>query len=339
VSEHEQEFDDKDFEEAAAEDGGLPDAGEPATEPIQFSPEILTRSRREFDTVEFNLSTGECRIVEKSKAKRLGKAVMKERGAVIQKGQTVFDGGVMEVDVYHGRPLGLQIAHEQLLDEYRDREREAERDDRLKEVRREYKGAERDTHIQQIQEEYKDLVLSPEQRIEREDRAKRLILAGMIVIDGMFSFEGRPADALTPIDDMDEILLNALWSAYNDVNNRFHEEWYSVEVRRGTPLETKLMLNSTFESYQLGTGESPSEMTEETLEDALERSNARRNILVSSMIVKPALSLGGKGAKHAYPIEDLSEQMLQCLHAAYSIVNSPSEGLKMLRRFPRRREN
>ena len=263
---------------------------------------------------------------------------MKAKGAPIQVGRTVFDGAVMEVDVFHGKPLALQLAHERLLDEYRNPEREAEREERLAVIRKEYKDnlTEKDKHVKQIQEEYKDLELTAEQRIEREDRAKRLILAGMI--PNTFSYEGSNPE-LYPIEDIDELLLNALWTAHLDVNMRIDDDWVQVQVRRAVPIEVKLMLQNTFEVFPLGKGEKVAEMAEDALESFLERSDAQRNVLVSSMIMKPALSLNGNGAKNAYPIENLSEQMLQCLFSAYSVVNTPSEGLNMLRMFPRRSTN
>ena len=143
----------------------------------------------------------------------------------------------------------------------------------------------------------------------------------------------RSTRGLEPIEECDELLINALWQAYRAVNAPIGEDWYQVSVRRGTPLEVKLMLSDTFEAYPLGKGGRILDMPEDDLKMYIERENARRAIKVSSLITAPALSLNGEGQEGAYPVEKISEWTLQCLLNAHDIVNMPSEGLALLRRF------
>jgi len=302
VSEHEQEFDDKDFEEAAAEDDGLPDDGEVAKTPIKLTPEILKRDRREFDWVEMNISTGDAVIVKKSDAPKLTKKVLKEKGAPIQTAEIVFDGELLEVDYWHGIPLGLEIERAQLLDAYKDRE------------------------------------MTPELMRERENTAKHLILSRMIN-DPVFSLAGDPADGY-PIEDCSPILLDALWQGCMAVNAPVEDNIFKVKVLRGVPLETHILLGQAFESFPVGKGLELTEMNDEEIETRIERLDAERAVYVATMVLDPPLSLNGEGnGKHPYPTEQLSEKMMACLYSAYRTVNVPAAGVQALNRFRRRRKN
>ena len=292
----------QDFEDVAGADDGIPEEGEVATTPIKFSPEMLT-AKRAREIVEVNLSTGETRIVEASDMPQLTPEILKTKGAPIQTGQTLLGGRQMTVDVRHGIPRAVEIERQQLLETYKDREQTL------------------------------DLV------IEKDQETKRLMLTRMIVVDGGFSYQGQPAEAQHPIEDVDEFLIDALWAAYAGVTYPQHDDWYHVQVRRGIPMEIMLMLSNTFEAYPLGEGRLLTEMPEEDRIREIERDDAKRAIFVSSLIDDPHISLNGEGEPDAYPFESLSEGMLQCLYNAVSAVNTCREVTALLRRFHTDRKN
>ena len=118
--------------------------------------------------------------------------------------------------------------------------------------------------------------------VERELAVKRLLLSGLI--PDTFSFNGQP-DGLPPIEEITDILLNALWDAYVDLHfplGRFHI--YQVRVVRGVPLDVNQMLQKTFEMYPVGGKVDTEGMPEDEMEMFVERSDAQRSVIVSSMI-------------------------------------------------------
>lgn len=288
---------DLDFEAVAGQEDHIPDENEIAKKPLKLTPEILERDRRKVDTVEVNLQTGEVRVVEKSSKPKLAIKHLKEKGSPTQTAEIVFDGETLEIDIWHGKSLALDIAHQDLLDSYKDRDK-----------------------------------ADPAVLKERDDAVKHLLLSGGIA-DPVFSYQGIPADGY-PIEEVSQVLLGALWKAYMDVNHSGDEDWYSVEVLRGVPLETSVLLGGTFESYPVRTAQEDDENPIDDVEMLIERSNAQRNVLVANMIQRPRLSLDGVGAtKTAYPVEKLSEKMMQCLWNAYRVVNVSEARLDMLNRF------
>lgn len=330
-------FTDAEFE-ADHEDDDTPEENEIATKPLKLTPDILKRDQRKTDIVEVNLSTGEARVVEKSGKPKLAIKHLKEKGAPIQTPEIVFDGETLEIDVWHGKSLALDIAYQDLLDTYQDPKRVKEKNKRLKQIKKKYKGAERKELIKQLRKEFKDLELSPKLLKERDDAVKRLLLSGGIA-DPVFSYQGVPADGY-PIEEVSQVLLGALWQAYMGVNNPVEPDWYSVEVLRGVPLETSVLLGGTFESYPVRTAQEDNETPIDDVEMLIERSDAQRSILVSSMIQRPRLSFNGEGAtKTAYPVEKLSEKMMQCLWNAYRVANVSEARLDMLSRFPQPQPN
>ena len=330
--------DDQAFEAIAGADDGIPDDSEPATTPIKFTRDFAQSVSTEPTThiVELNLSTSEVRVVESSDLPELTAEVLSEKCALTKAGVTTFGGQEMAVDVLDGMTLGVEIERSRLLDEYRNPEREKQRAERLKEIQAHHKGQEKDDLIKQVMDEYQDLELPEEQRLERENRTQQLIVARMIVDEGepIYSFEGQPA-GLPPIEACDPLLLNALWTAYLNANLlRVRDDWYQVHVRKVNPLEMKLMLSNTYESFKYGKQENLIEFPDDLLKERFERSTAERAILVSSTIELPELSLNGE-PEGAYPLENISEWGLNCLQNTYNLINSPSEGLSLLRRFQR----
>ena len=202
----------QDFEGVAGADDGIPEEGEVTKMPLRITPELLKRdARREVDIVELNLATGKARVVETSDAPKLTKKVLKEKGAPIQTGKTVFDGEKMEVDFYHGVPFALEIARGQLLDTYKDRD-------------------------------INDLAIYAEQQTE----VKRLLMAGMI--PSTFSYCGEPSD-LPAIEDCSDVLLNALWDAYLNLHFPAKDDWYQIRVLRGIPAVTLSLIGKMFDGY------------------------------------------------------------------------------------------
>ena len=112
-------------------------------------------------------------------------------------------------------------------------------------------------------------------------------------------------------------------------------ETFQVEVLRGSPLTTALLLERTPEVYALKeqVEQNPHHnFTDEEIA-AVDRTNREfQRIMVASHIVKPTFSYNGYGDGH--PIEDISDTMLHALFEAYQVVNTPSEGADRLNRFP-----
>ena len=265
--------------------------------PLKFSAEMIKRDKRKVDIVEVNLKDATARVVEKSEAPKLTEAVLEEKGAPIQVGKAVFDGADIDVDMWHGVPLVLEIGRSRILDIYK----------------------ERDTH---------DITVFT----EREVAVKRYLLAGMI--PETFSFEGQPA-GLPPIEECTDILLNALWDAYIDLHFPIEDDIYQVQVMRGVPFDVNQMLGKTFEMYPVGGKVNTDGMPDDEVEAFVERSDAQRAVLVASMILDPKLSLADAGEENDYPTEKLSEWFMQCLYQAYRSSNVPVAGQATLQRFLR----
>ena len=288
----------QDFEDVAGADDGIPEEGEIVKTPLKFSAEVIERDNRQIDVVEINFKDATAQVVQDSDAPKLTKKVLKEKGAPIQTGKTTFDGAEMEVDMYHGVSLTLELLRQQVFDAYKDRNLE-------------------------------DLTTF----VERDLEVKRLLLSGLI--PDSFSYQGNPA-GLPPIEDITDILLNALWDAYVDLHFPLDDSIYQIQVVRGVPLDVNQMLQKTFEIYPVGGKVDTEGMPDDEMEMFVERSDAQRSVLVSSMILDPKLSFNGEGVgKHPYPVEKLSEWFMQCLHAGYRASNVPVGGQAALQRFLR----
>ena len=275
---------------------------ENVVKPLKFSAEMIERDKRETDIVEINLKDGLARVVEESDAPKLTKKALKEKGAPLQVGKALFDGAVMEVDMWHGMPLSVDIGRSNIVALYKDR----------------------------IQEDYSAFV-------ERELAIKQFVLASLI--PDAFSYEGVPK-GLPPIEDCSEILIGALWNAFLELHYPVLDDIYQVKVMRGIPEDVYAMLGNTFEIYPVGEKLKTSQMTPDAIETHVNRANAQRAVLMSSLILEPALSYKGEGrGKYPYPVEKLSEWMLQCLDNAQKASNTPAGGQGMLDRFLQYQQN
>ena len=285
------------METAGAEDDLIPDA-EVAKEPLKLTPEILKRDRRKTDIVEINLRDGAARVVEKSKAPKLTKKALREKAAPIQTAEFLLDGETLEIGIQHGKPMLLDLLHAEILNRY----------------------------------ETGDLS-DPAVLSERETEIKHLLLSEMIP-NPVFSRKGDPADG-EPIEEISQILLNGLWQAYTEINHPIQDDWYQVKVLRGVPLDTLNMIGKNLEMFPTSGYLDENDLTPDEYEAISEAYDQQRLIVVSSMILDPSFSLNGAGTgKHPYPIEDISEKVLQTLNNAYRVVNVPEAGYDALRRFP-----
>ncbi len=110
---------------------------------------------------------------------------------------------------------------------------------------------------------------------------------------------------------------------------------FQVEVLRGSPLTTALLLERTPEVYALKEkveSNPEHEFTDEEIQEVDRTNRDFRRIMVASHVVKPPFSYKGYGDGH--PIEDVSDTMLDALFEAYQVVNTPQEGADQLNRFP-----
>ena len=259
-----------------------------------LTPDAVAKDRRRTDIVEMNLKDQTAWVVESSDAPELTAEVLAEKGKPIQSVNLIFDGQVWRVHVRHGKPLRLQIKHEKRLADSKEKK------------------------------------VTPEMLRERDTAVKHLLLPEMIA-DPQFSYEGMGKGA--PIEDCSRILLNALWEAYLAINAPLEDEIYQTTVLRGTPLHAAILLGESFELYPAPLEKKFADMSEDEIEAIEKRSLAQRRILVASMILSPAFSLNGEGKAGAYPIEEISEGMLQTLFQGYRVVNVPEAGRQALNRF------
>ena len=268
----------------------------PKPKPVKFSAEMIKRDKRKTDIVEINLKDASARVVKSSKAPKLTKKSLKEKGAPVQCGETFIDGVSVEVDMYHGTPFGLEIARQSVLDRYKDNF-------------------------------LKDL----EVFAERERAVKRLMMAHMI--PDTFSYDGKP-EGLPPIEDISDVLLGGLWEAYLNLHFPVKDDIYQVKVLRGVPADVQAMLGDSYEMYPVGSAIRTDDMEDDEIENFVKRSDAQRSVIVSSMILDPCLSYEGEGkSKHPTPVENLSDWIMQCLMNAYRASNVPKGGQELLSRF------
>ena len=292
----------EDFMEVAGTDDDLVPDAEVAKAPLKLTPEILKRDQRKTDIVEIDLSTGEARVVERSKAPKLTKKVLKEKGAPIQTVPILFEGEKMEIEMRHGKTLEIDIAHNELLDSYKD----SDLDD-------------------------------PTIASERDTAIKHLLLPAMIT-NPIFSRDGEPADGY-PIEACSQILLGALWEAYVKQHYPIEADWYQVKVLRGIPLDVMTLIGKSFELFPSELLDEQ-DIPHEKIQELAEKFDQQRSIMVASMILDPIFSYNGEGSgKHPYPVENLSENMLGTLFNAYRVSNVPKAGYDALRRFPRTGDN
>ena len=260
-----------------------------------LTPDAIAKDRRRTDIVEINLRNQTARVVESSDAPELTAEVLaSEKGKPVQPVNLIFDGQKWSVHVRHGKPLHLQIKHEKLL------------------------------------EDYKDKKITPDMLRERDTAVKHLLLPEMIA-DPQFSYEGEGEGH--PIEECSPILLNALWEAYLAIHSPTEDDIYQTTVLRGTPLHAAILLGESLELYPTPLDKKFADMSDDEIEATCKRSTAQRRILVASMILSPALLLNGEGKQGAYPIEDISEWMLQTLFQAYRVTNIPEAGIQALHRF------
>ena len=99
---------------------------------------------------------------------------------------------------------------------------------------------------------------------------------------------------LPPIEEITDILLNALWDAYVDLHFPLDDSIYQIQVVRGVPLDVNQMLQNTFEMYPVGGKVDTAGMPDDEMEMFVERSDAQRSVLVSSMLLDPKLSFNGR---------------------------------------------
>ena len=270
-----------------------------------LTPDVLERDKRSKDLVEINLKDQTARVVETSDAPELTAEVLSAKGRPIQTVELVFDGQVFQVGVRHGKPMHVEVAHSRVLNEFKERMSESDE-------------------------------LTAELLEERDTAVKHLLVSSMITdpvtTHPMFSYENEGEGH--PIEDCSQILLNALWEAYTAIQFPREDDIYQVQVLRGTPLDTALLLGETFETYPVGDlGKKFIDMSADELEAVEKRSLAQRRVLVALMLPDVPLSLNGQEREGAMPVEDLSEAMLATLFEAYRVANIPAAGLASLERF------
>ena len=108
----------------------------------------------------------------------------------------------------------------------------------------------------------------------------------------------------------------------------------------GVPADAFTLFGETHEWYPVG-GPSKKyiDMSADELSATEARNMARREVLVSRMILDPLLCMTAAETEAAdpkpYPVDALSQRYIKTLHEAHKVVNVPEAGLKSLQRFSR----
>jgi len=267
-----------------------------ATLPL-LTDEAIRSDTRRTDIVEVNFSSQNARIVGTSDAPKLTLDVVREESAPIQPVKMVFDQQEYRVDVRMGVPFSVNARHSQLI------------------------------------QRFNDLPDTPENNAKRNRAVKNLYISEMID-NPKFSFDGQGEGR--PIEDVSDVLADALFSAYVEKNQPEEDQIYQVTVLRGQPIHTAILLQDSFDAFPAPLQREVHDMTQADIEATTQRSRKQREILVSSMVFPEgfSFSLNGEGSEgELYPIEQVSELWLQALHAAYRASNIPEVGLSMVSRF------
>lgn len=181
-----------------------------------------------------------------------------------------------------------------------------------------------------LAESYQDRTLDAE-CMHEQDRASKELLVSAMVVEPLFSQKGQGEGY--PIESCSPLLLDVLFEAYLAVNERSEDEIYQVSVLRGRPLEAMLLSEKTFELYPAPIQTNLKDMSDAEIE-ALEASNrAQKRVSVASLVRSPVFSYQGEG--DGFPVENISEAVLDTLYEAYRVVNIPEAGYQALRRFLR----
>ena len=268
-----------------------------------MTPDVLANDERKFDIVEINLKDQSARVVESSKAPKLTKKIIEEKDKPIKVVEMPFDGFKWQVHVRYGVRLAVDLRRQKIVDAY---------------LQKDFNGKPKqlDTHT----------------RKARNEEVKRFMLASML-INPQFTY-GDAIEGIPSIERQSQILINALWQAYVEVNFPIEDEIYQVTVLRGVPFDASILIGRGFGLYPLNIlGKSDAELSDSEIEKLQETQDTQRHILVSSMITRPAFSYNKKGKRGAVPVEDLSEALIKTLFNAYRAVNVPEAGLDALRRF------
>lgn len=252
-----------------------------------LTPDAIERDKREIDIVEINLRDQSAQIVKASDAPLLTAEVIREKLQPIQPVYIVFDVAEWVVMVRQGRPLDVQLAQERLL--------------------------------KKCQEEK----ATPE---EQAITIKHLLLSKMIIEPAFAYADG---DAGHPIQACSDILINTLWDAYLSKNavlieDSGSEDVYQITVRRGSMPDADLeAFNKTFDTNPVRAetidtiGTSIREMSDKDIARMAEGHTIRRDIVLSSMILSPAVCRSEKSAEtDAFPLTEVSEWGLQTLFEA-----------------------
>ena len=276
--------------------------------------------------VEINFAKGTADVVEASDAPKLTHKVLLTKGKPIKIVEIFFHNRVWQVAVKDGKPYHVEVG--------------------------------------QLQRQIIDTKAMENEKVPMpvlEKQAEREIanfLLSKMMVDPAFSFQGIGVGQ--PIETCSSVLIAALTTAYNKVNDPTQDEIYQVTVRRGIPADAYALFGNGFEWYPTqGDTQKPLQMSEDELIEYEARQHEIRGTLLLSMITEPVLRRGTPFSENAaalrvsetfkdsedipaslypelvdgFPIEELSERYLTGLYEAHRVVNVPEAGLKSLQRF------
>ena len=271
--------------------------------------DVFKKDDRASAICEVNFKDMSARRVEASDAPKLTVEVLKTKGKPVKTVEMFWDDQMWTVKVWDGKSLDIEIAHLKILEQYMGQEKEGV-------------------------------------AMDERDRAVANLLLGKLMYSPSFSYMGEGTGS--PIEARSSIMIDALCNAYGSVNTPTEDSIYQVEVRRGVPADAFAVLGDTFEWYPIGTkSKKYVDMSEDELAAVVAQKTAERQVLVPSMILDPVLSYKEVDASEVdveaiedieiaetdpYPVEYLSERVMQTFFEAYKIVHIPEAGLRSLQR-------
>ena len=198
-----------------------------------MTPDVLTNDERTTDIVEINLKNQSARVVESSDAPKLTKKIIQEKDKPIKTVEVPFDGLKWQIHVRYGVPLGIDLQRQKIVNSY---------------IQKNKDGTPKP--------------LDARTRKERNEKVKRFMLSAMLV-NPRFTY-GESVEGVASIEKQSQILVNALWQAYVEVNFPVADEIYQVTVLRGVPFDASILIGKGFGLYPLNIlGKSDTKLTDD----------------------------------------------------------------------------
>lgn len=309
---------------------------EAQTRPL-LTPDVIKRDKRRTDIVEIDFSTLSARVVSESTAPAFTEEVLKDICNPVWTVGIPFDGEVYSIEIKHGKTMSVDIEQTQILNTYAEKLKAFD-EKTAKDLEIDISESPELEHIVEQTSELSDDDIDIESIYAERERALKLTLLARMIVSPVFAYGDINADVegVSQLAECSNILVDALWQSYGEVNHPLEPMVYQCQVLRGMPRDAALLLRNTLELYPVNSINTPvSELTDEDISVYEARETAQQRVIVASMLLDPTFSLEGEGEGSAYPIEDISVGALTAFFNAYKAVNRPKAGVDSLNRFRR----